>query len=319
MAKDPYKLLGLTKSASSDDISKAYRKLAKKYHPDVNQGNEKVAEKFKEISAAYTLLSDKKLKAQYDRGQIDGTGQQRSPFGAGGFGAGGFGGFNQRRGRGGGQGPMGAMGGNDMNDLLQSLFGMQMGSMGGGMSGGMGGMGPQPKKGKDIRYRVKLSLFEALKGGSRKIKGRDGKSFSVKIPKAIDDGKTLRVRGLGASGVNGGAPGDAKVEIEVLKDKYFQREGQNLRLKLPISLQEALLGAKIKISMPEGHVQLNIPAGTNSGTTLRLRGKGIKGGDLLVSPQIVLEDKSAPELLKWAKLHTKSDNFDPRKGMTDGS
>ena len=101
MAKDPYKLLGLTKSASADDISKAYRKLAKKYHPDVNQGNDKIAEKFKEISAAYTLLSDKKLKAQYDRGQIDGSGQQQNPFGAGGFG-----GFNQRRGRGGGQGPM---------------------------------------------------------------------------------------------------------------------------------------------------------------------------------------------------------------------
>ncbi len=318
MAKDPYKLLGLTKSASADDISKAYRKLAKKYHPDVNQGNDKIAEKFKEISAAYTLLSDKKLKAQYDRGQIDGSGQQQNPFGAGGFG-----GFNQRRGRGGGQGPMGAMGGNDMNDLLQSLFGMQMGAMGGGFGGGMGGARQNarqsPKKGKDIRYRVKLGLFEALKGGSRKIKARDGQSFSVKIPKAIEDGKVLRVRGKGAGGLYGGAPGDAKVEIEILKHKYFQREGKNLRLKLPISLQEALLGAKIKIPMPDGHVQLNIPAGTNSGTTLRLRGKGVAGGDLLVSPHIVLEDKSAPELLKWAKNHAKSADFDPRQGMTGGN
>ncbi len=313
MAKDPYKLLGLTKSASEKDIRKAYRALAKKYHPDVNPDNPKIAEKFKEISAAYTLLSDKKLKSQYDRGHIDGQGQQRSPFGAGGFGSQGFGtqGFGGTGGRTAGGGHMR---GGDMNDLLQSLFGMQMG---GAQMGSMQQPRQRPQKGKDKRYRLKLTLFEALRGGSRKIKAATGTSFSVKIPAAIEDGQSLRLRGKGQAGLHGGAAGDAKVDIEILPDKYFSREGKNLRLNLPISLREALLGAKVKIPMPDGYIQMNIPPGTNSGTILRLRGKGVGEGDLLVAPQIVLKDMSDPELIEWAKQPPSEADFNPRSGMTE--
>jgi len=166
LAKDPYKLLGLTKSASEKDIRKAYRALAKKYHPDVNPDNPKIAEKFKEISAAYTQ---------------------------------GFGGTGGRTAGG------GHMRGGDMNDLLQSLFGMQMG---GAQMGSMQQPRQRPQKGKDKRYRLKLTLFEALRGGSRKIKAATGTSFSVKIPAAIEDGQSLRLRGKGQAGLHGGAAGD---------------------------------------------------------------------------------------------------------------
>jgi len=177
----------------------------------------------------------------------------------------------------------------------------------------MGGMNPnrggyaRPKKGADIRYKVKLSFVDALKGGSKKIRAADGKSLSVKIPVGVEDGAILRLRGKGKPGQSGGATGDAKVEISVKKHKYFERDGKNLRLKLPISLREAILGGKIKIPMPGGPVQLNLPAGTNSGKTLRLKGKGINGGDLLVTTQIVVNDIKNNDLKAWAQT-TEAEN-----------
>ncbi len=280
MAKDPYKLLGVKKSATDAEIRKAYRALAKKLHPDVNPGDEKAAERFKEVTAAYNLLSDKDLRARYDSGQVDASGQQQNPFGSG-FGQGPF------RGRTGGQ--------DDMADLFSSLFGMNMG----GMNPNRGGYG-RPKKGADVRYKVKLSFIEALKGGTRKIKTAEGDTISVKIPEGVEDGKTLRVRGKGRSGSYGGSTGDAKIEISVGKHKYLTRDGKNLRLNLPISLREAILGGKIRIPMPNGPVQVNLPAGTNSGKTLRLKGKGLKGGDLLVTTQIIVKDIKNNDLKDWA-------------------
>lgn len=283
MAKDPYKLLGVTQSATDSEIRKAYRTLAKKLHPDVNPGDDKAAERFKEVTAAYNLLSDKDLRARYDSGQVDASGQQQNPFG------GGFGGFGQGqyRGRAGGQ--------DDMADLFSSLFGMNMG----GMNPNRGGYG-RPQKGTDVRYKVTLSFVEALKGGTRKIKTAEGDTISVKIPEGVEDGKTLRVRGKGRSGNYGGSAGDAKIEITVGKHKYLTRDGNNLRLNLPISLREAILGGKIRIPMPTGPVQVNLPAGTNSGKTLRLKGKGLKGGDLLVTTQIVIKDIKNKDLKDWA-------------------
>jgi len=280
MAKDPYKLLGVTRSATDAEIRKAYRALAKKLHPDVNPGDEKTADRFKEVTAAYNLLSDKDLRARYDSGQVDASGQQQNPFG-GGFGQSPFG-------RGGGQ--------DDMADLFSSLFGMNMG----GMNRNRGGYA-RPKKGADVRYKLKLSFIEALTGGSKKIKTANGNTLSLKIPEGVEDGKTLRLRGKGQAGVNGGPAGDAKIEISVGKHKYFQRDGKHLRLSLPISLREAILGGKIKIPMPGGPVQLSLPAGTNSGKTLRLKGKGVKGGDLLVTVQIVIKDIKNKDLQSWAQ------------------
>jgi len=280
MAKNPYTLLGVKKTASDAEIRKAYRTLAKKLHPDVNPGNKKAEDKFKEATAAYNLLSDKKLKQQYDTGQVDSSGQQKNSFGGGGFGNGFGGGGNpfggQRRGRAGGQ--------DDMAELFSSMFGMNMG-------GQRGGMQPRPAKGGDIIYRLTISLPEAIKGGSRTI----DKGLTLKLPKGVKDGQTLRLRGKGQAGQYGGAAGDAKVEITIRPHKYLTRIGDDLHLSLPISLYEALNGAKVKIDMPSGSVSLNLPAGTNTGKKLRLKGKGIAGkntapGDLVVSPVITLTD-----------------------------
>ena len=305
MAKDPYKLLGVTKSASDSDIRKAYRSLAKKYHPDVNKDKPQMAEKFKEISAAYTLLSDKDMKKRYDSGQVDGSGQQQNPFGGGGrspFNTG-FGGMGGMGGRG-RQAQMG--GGDDMAELFSSLFGMNMG----GMQGGMQQRRRPAQKGADIRYKVTLPFVDAITGGSKKLTG----GLTVKIPKGVEDGQVLRVVGKGKPGVNGGPKGDAKIEISIKPHKSFTRDGKKLRLTLPISLKEAVLGGKVSVPLPGGDVGLKISAGANTGQKMRLKGKGIAGGDLIVTLQVVLADDDAPSLLEWA-ASSDAKGFDPRKDL----
>ncbi len=296
MAKDPYKLLGVPRTASEAEIRKAYRGLAKKYHPDVNKDNPKAAERFKEISAANTLLSDKNMKARYDSGQVDGSGQQQNPF-AGQNPFGGMGGA--RRGQAGGQ--------DDMSELFSSLFGMNMG----GRRGGMQQRRAAPKKGADIRYKVTLPFIDALKGGSKKL--RNG--LTVTIPKGVEDGQIVLVAGKGKPGTGGGPTGDAKIEISVKPHSHFTRNGTKLRLILPISLKEAVLGAKIAIPLPDGDVTLKIPAGSNTNTKMRLKGKGISGDDLVVSLQIILDADDAKTLKKWAKKADVSLDFDPRQAL----
>ena len=300
MAKDPYKLLGVPRSASDAEIRKAYRGLAKKYHPDVNKDNPRMAEKFKEISAAYSLLSDKDMKRRYDSGQVDGSGQQQNPF------AGGFGGQNPFGGMGGGRRRQ-AGGQEDMAELFSSLFGMNMG----GMRGGMNQRRAAPRKGADIRYKVTLPFVDALKGGAKKL--RNG--LSVTIPKGVEDGQVLRVAGKGKPGTGGGPMGDAKVEISIKPHSHFSRAGNKLRLILPVSLKEAVLGVKIAIPLPDGDVTLKIPAESNTGKKMRLKGKGINGGDLVVSLQVVLDEEDAKSLKKWAKKSSSSPNFDPRQAL----
>lgn len=304
MSKDPYKLLSVKRSASDAEIRKAYRSLAKKYHPDVNKNNPKAAERFKEISAAYTLLTDKNMKARYDSGQVDSSGQQKNPF------AGGFGGQNPFAGMGANMGGArrGQMGGQEeMAELFSSLFGMNMG----GMRGGMNQRRQAPKKGADIRYKVTLPFLEALKGGRKKLKN----GLSVTIPKGVADGDLVRVRGKGKPGIAGGNAGDAKVEISVKPHTHFSREGTKLRLTLPISLKEAVLGAKVAIPLPDGSITVKIPAGSNTGTKMRLKGKGVKGGDLVLVLQVVLDEKDSQSLKKWAKKAPETDNFNPRKAL----
>lgn len=308
MAKDPYKLLGVSKTATEAEIKKAYRQLAKKMHPDANPGNEKAADRFKEITAAYTLLSDKNLRAQYDSGKVDASGQQQNPFAGGGNP---FGGSNPFQSRGGFQNA--GMGGDDMADLFSSLFGMQMGA-------GPGARGRtqmrRPQKGADVRYKLTLTFAEAFGGGAKRVRMGNGNMLDVKIPKGTVDGVTLRLRGKGQSGTHGGPAGDAKVDITVKPDKNFALEGKNLRLTLPISLQEAVLGAKVRVPVPNGAFSLNIPEGTNSGKTFRFKGKGLPGGDLLVTVQIVLDDPKAADLKAWAEAAGISPDNAAREALT---
>ncbi|HHL42707.1 MAG TPA: J domain-containing protein [Hellea balneolensis] len=294
MVKDPYKILGVKRTADEKEIKKAYRQLAKKLHPDVNPDDEKAQERFKEVSAAYTLLSDKDLRAQYDSGQIDGSGQQQNPFaGRGGFQNADFGEHAE------------------MADIFSTLFGMNMG--GGPRTGHpftRSRAHPMPRRGADVRYELEIPMIEAITGASKQIRMSDGKSLKLNIPEGIEDGTTLRLRGKGESGIGGGPPGDAKIKIKIKPHKLLRRDGKNLRMDLPISLKEAVLGAKIKVPTPHGAVNLKIAPGTSSGKTLRLKGKGIKGGDLLARLQIILPEKISQDLKTCVKSW--DDEPDPR-------
>ncbi len=317
--KNPYDLLGVQKRATEKEIRSAYRKLAKKLHPDVNPNDEAAAERFKEVTAAYNLLSNEDLRKQYDSGQIDAQGQQRNPFaGAGGFGQrggpgfetgfGGFEGFGGRRGPGGGQ-----MGGDDMSDLFSSLFGMNTGPFAGGMRGGMN----RPAKGADVRYTVNLGLPEALRGGMRQLPG----GTKVRIPAGVRDGQTLRVRGKGQPGQSGGPKGDALVKVAVSDHPNLRRDGDDLHLSLPISLKEALDGGSVRIDMPSGSVALKIAPGSNTGKKMRLKGKGAprkgKGdgrGNLIVELVVTLTEEELAAKTALADLLPD----DGGEGLRDG-
>ena len=320
MAKNPYTLLGVAKTASEKEIKSAYRKLAKTLHPDVNPGNAAAEAKFKEITAAYNLLSNPKLRKQYDTGQVDASGQQQNPF------AGGFRHANAQGGMNTGFGGFGGMGQDDMADMFSSLFGMNMGAgrgrshMRGGMGGGMHGGGFQqrqapPQKGADVRYKLKMSLIDALTGGVKDL----GKGLTVRFPKGIKDGQTLRLREKGKAGVNGGPAGDARVKIMVQPHKRLSREGNDLYLSVPISLSEALKGVKVDLNIPTGKVSLAIPAGTNSGKKFRLKNKGVRvkdgTGDLYVTTKIVLTDGELAGASILAAQLPDGENHDLRRNL----
>ncbi|MEE9348298.1 MAG: DnaJ C-terminal domain-containing protein [Robiginitomaculum sp.] len=298
MAENPYKLLGLKKSASEAEIRKAYRSLAKKLHPDVNP-DPKAAERFKNISAAYSLLTDKDMKARYDSGQVDASGQQQNPFAG-------------RRGPNGQAGGFAGGGFDDMGDIFSSLFGMQ-----GGRQGGMRGQQrrSRPQKGQDVRFAMSVDFLDAVNGVSKTVRMGNGKTLKLTIPTGTDDGSVLRLRGKGEAGIYGGPSGDAKVDITVTPHKYFKREGKHLRLDLPITLKEAALGGKVKVPTPSGSVTVSVPAGASSGKTLRLKGKGVKGGDMLVRLMIVLPEGGEKALGKFISKNKTLFDDDPRADM----
>ncbi len=297
---DPYSTLGVARTASEAEIKKAYRTLAKELHPDKNKGNDKASERFSDVTKAYDLLTDKDKRARFDRGEIDGEGNPTSPFG-GGFGGGG-GGF---RGQPGGQGagPGGFSQDNiDLGDLFEGLFGG-----GGGRS--RGGFGQQqhrnvpPPKGANVAYRLAVDFVDAATLSAQRITLADGKTIDLKLPAGIETGTQMRLSGKGQPGPGGN--GDAIVTLEVKGHRFFRRDGDDIRLDVPITLGEAVRGDKIKVPTVDNPVFVTVPAGTSSGKTLRLKGKGFskKGGgrgDQLVTLNVDLPADDA-ELKDFAK------------------
>jgi DnaJ-class molecular chaperone len=276
--RDPYTLLGVPRTASEADIKSAYRKLAKELHPDRNTDNPKAAEKFSEVTRAYDLLSDKAKRAQYDRGEIDGDGNPANPFA--GMGArGGFrpGGTYGAGGPGAGPGDFGGFGGDDvdLSDLFEGLFGGRKGPQPAGARRGFGRQTPPPpppKRGADIQYRLAVPFVEAAAGRDQRITLADGKAINLKLPAGVEDGTMMRLKDKGHPGTGG--HGDGIVMVEVGSHPFFRREGDNIRMDLPITLDEAVRGAKVKCPTVDGAVMLTIKPGTSGGTVLRLAGKG---------------------------------------------
>lgn len=270
---DPYSTLGVARGASDAEIKKAYRKLAKELHPDTNPNNPKAAARFAGVTAAYDLLSDKDKRARFDRGEIDGDGNPANPFaGARGGSSGGF------RGNPGGGGFAGAVDG-DLSDIFEGLFG----------GGGFGRRSPPPARGANVNYRLAISFIDAASSAPQRITLQDGKTIDLKIPPGVENGTQVRLAGKGQVG-SGGA-GDAIVTIEIGTHRFFTRDGDHVRLDLPITLGEAVLGGKVKVPTVDGAVMLGIPRGATSGKVLRLKGKGFTGksgvrGDQLVTLMI---------------------------------
>lgn len=278
---DPYTTLGLSRGTDEAAIKKAYRKLAKELHPDRNQDNPSAAARFSEITQAYDLLSDKDKRAQYDRGEIDEHGSPKAPFGYGG-GGGGF------RGR-----PGGAefeTSGADFSDVFEGLFGgaaaggrQPRGGFGGGFSG-FGGRG-RPQKGADTSYRLAIDLDEAAALKPQRITLGNGKTVDLKLTAEAVAGSPLKLAGQGEAGAGGA--GDALVTIEIRPHRFYKRDGDDVRIDLPVRLDEAVEGARVKVPTVEGAVMLSIPAGSTSGKVLRLKGRGFHKRDGTRGDQLV--------------------------------
>ena len=309
---DPYATLGVARGASEKDIKSAYRKLAKELHPDKNTDNPKATERFSEVTRAYDLLSDKDKRARFDRGEIDMEGNPANPFGGGfGGGGGGFPGGGQRGFRQGGFGGGGGQDGADISDLFEGLFGGGSGRRGGGGGGPFGGFGAEQRapKGATVQYRLKVSLPDAATLAPQRITLTDGKTIDLKLPAGVEDGTQMRLAGKGEPGPGG--PGDALVTIELLPHPVFRRDGDNLKLDLPLTLDEALAGAKVKVPTADGAVMLTGAPGSGSGRTLRLKGKGMTRkdgtrGDQLVTLQI---DLPAADSSEYAELARRLDGW----------
>jgi DnaJ-class molecular chaperone len=306
MADDPYAVLGVARDASDDEIRRAFRKLAKQHHPDLHPGDKAAAERFRKVSAAYELLSDADKRARYDRGEIDAAGEPRRAYqrqGAGGP-------FGWRGGwSGGGQGRHADDFG--FGDIFSEIFGGPRAARGGRAGFGM--------RGADVRYTLEVDFIEAVLGAKKRVTLPEGGALDLTVPEGVTDGQVLRLKGKGSAGIRGGEPGDALVEIRVRPHPHFKRAGDDIVLDVPITIDEAVLGAKIEVPTIGGRVQLTIPKGSSSGRVFRLRGKGVKSlitgatGDQLVTIRIVLPeiiDGSLSYFLsEWRQKH----GYDPRQ------
>jgi DnaJ-class molecular chaperone len=299
--RNPYEVLGIAPTASSAEIQKAYRKLAKEFHPDLNPGDKSAEEKFKEVAGAYDLLGDAEKRKRFDNGEIDATGAERpqprfyrdfatSDQGHPYTDSSGFADFM------------------DADDALAELL-------------RRGQQARANRRGEDLHYRLPIDFVESITGANKRLTLPDGSTLDVKIPPGLVDGQILRLRGKGAPGTGKGGPGDALIEVEVLADHRFTRKGDDISLELPVSLSEAVLGWRIRVPTPTGDVTMSVPKGSNTGTTMRLKGKGAprRGGghgDQFVKLKVVLPESPDPELEAFVSNWKKGKTFDPREDRT---
>jgi DnaJ-class molecular chaperone len=317
---DLYSKLGVKKGADEAEIKKAYRKLAKELHPDRNQDNPKATERFAEVTSAYDLLSDRDKRAQYDRGEIDEQGNPRGPFGFGGRAGGG--GFRPGAGPGGAGQDFGD--GADFGDIFENIFGRSRGpgaGPGAGRRGGFGGFGTQgggmPIKGADVSYRLSVPFEDAAALKPQRITLSSGKTIDVKLPNGVETGTQMRLSGQGDPGPGGN--GDAIITVEIRPHRFYTRDGDDVRLELPVSLDEAVAGDKVKVPTVDGAVMLGIPKGSASGKTLRLKGKGFhrkdgSRGDQLVTVMIDIPADDA-ELEAFVQTWSAKGQRNPRASL----
>lgn len=302
MSRDPYETLGVKRDASQKDIQSAYRKLAKKLHPDLNPGDKAAEEKFKSVSAAYALLGDEEKRGKFDRGEIDATGADKAPprdfyrdYASAGDSGGRYENYSSFSDFG------------DADDVFSSFFSRR-------------GRSQQPSRGRDSHYSMEVAFLEAANGARKKITLPDGAALDLQIPAGTRDGQTLRLRGKGEPGYNGGPAGDALIDIRVRPHPFFASDGDDIRFEIPISLSEAVLGGKIRVPTVNGAVNVTIPPNSNTGKTLRLKGKGLHKhggghGDAYVTLKIVLPDTPDPELTAFVEGWNAGKNQDVRKNM----
>lgn len=296
--KNPYEVLGVAATASAAEIQSAYRKLAKKLHPDLNPGDKAAEEKFKEVAAAYDLLSDAEKRKRFDAGEIDESGAERpqqhyyrdyaaSDQGERYADASGFSDFM------------------DQDDAFAELLRRSQ-------------QARANRRGQDLHYHLAVDLVDSITGATKRLTLPDGGTIDVKIPAGLVDGQTLRLKGKGAPGAGKGGPGDALIEVEVRPDRRFTRDGDDITLELPISLTEAVLGGQVRVPTPTGDVTMSVPKGSNTGTKLRLRGRGAPRrsggqGDQFVQLKVVLPKSPDPELESFVS-GWKDKDYDPREG-----
>ena len=299
MAKNPYDVLGVSSSASAAEIQKAYRKLAKKLHPDLNPGDKAAEEKFKEAAGAYDLLGDADKRKRFDNGEIDAAGAERPQHHF----------YRDYADAGDSHAYTSGAGFADFMDSDDAFADLLR----------RGQRARANRRGDDLHYRLPIAFVESISGATKRITLPDGGALEVKIPPGLVDGQILRLKGKGAPGAGKGGPGDALIEVEVMPDRRFTRDGDNILLEVPISLTEAVLGGQIRVPTPTGDVTMAVPKGSNTGTTLRLRGKGAprrggSAGDELVKLTIVLPKSPDPELEAFVENWAKGKEFDPREG-----